>query len=92
MTPDPLWIKSTCNELTRDAIWQYMMDHAHPTRFGTYKGYFELKDRADFWRRVEQRFNGNYHKREITTLEIKRKARSGRLGFVKGLALKVLEL
>lgn len=68
---DPLWIKMTCDDVTRDAIWQYLVDHGQVKPDGSYQFFLVARNREDFWWRVEQRFNGNYKKRNVEKLEAK---------------------
>jgi hypothetical protein len=80
---DPLWLKTTCDEMVRNAIWQYFIDHSSITKEGMYKAYCVFEDRKDLFRRIEYRFNGSYVKRNDSYYENRRLKNLKQMGFIK---------
>jgi hypothetical protein len=71
MTPNlEQWFKTTLDPNTRQAIWQYLVDHSSTDpNTGYFKIYIACRDEDDFWRRVEYRWTGEYRRYNILTKE-----------------------
>jgi hypothetical protein len=55
----------------KNAVWQYMLDHANVNGSGTMKIVFILPTESEFWRRVKARESGEYHRNDLRKLREK---------------------
>lgn len=43
-------------------MWQYLMDHSSPTSSGTHSVHIIIRNKENFWGRVQSRTDGDYRK------------------------------
>lgn len=62
MTVDPNWRKMKRLEVEswKKGMWQYLMDHSSPNHAGNHVIYFHIRDKKNFWGRVQSRVDGDY--------------------------------
>lgn len=51
-------LEETINPNTDHALWQYMLDHSRIQPNGYHGIQLYFKDKSDFWRRVQARYDG----------------------------------
>ncbi len=68
-----IYFKNTFNTDQKGAIWQYFIDHSVIQPNGYYGIMFYIKDLDDFWKRVYDRYTGDFKRYDISEKKSKMK-------------------
>lgn len=61
--------KKTFTQAQEDALWQYFLDHSRIQRNGYFCITFFVRNVDDFWRRLNARASGEFHRYEVEDRE-----------------------
>lgn len=64
------YVEETISPNVNHAIWQYLIDHSKIQSNGYLGVLLYFRDKADFWRRVQSRYDG-YSRKDIEKIEEK---------------------